>query len=99
GGALEGAGIGLGFAMANQMVNQAGAGTAPAGGGPRLPPTGAAAPGATTVTCGGCKAEVAPGKFCAECGLALVAAPPACTGCGKPVAGKFCAECGTPAPA
>jgi membrane protease subunit (stomatin/prohibitin family) len=101
GGGLEGAGIGLGFAMAGQMANM-GQGVAGQPSHPNLPPTGAAAPGAAgapaMVTCGACKASVAPGKFCPECGKALAAGPKFCTGCGKAVAGKFCAECGTAAP-
>lgn len=53
------------------------------------------------VTCDHCQSQVAPGKFCTECGKTL--APPAapapkfCAGCGAPLAGKFCAQCGTPA--
>jgi membrane protease subunit (stomatin/prohibitin family) len=99
GGGLEGAGIGLGFGMAAQMMGQMNQARAPEQGGakPNLP--GAAA----TVTCPACNASVAAGKFCAECGKTLP--PPAaaagkfCTGCGKPMSGKFCAECGTAAPA
>ncbi|RMH45016.1 MAG: SPFH domain-containing protein [Deltaproteobacteria bacterium] len=93
GGGLEGAGLGLGFAMANQMMNpQAQNQPAPQ---PNTPPS-----QMNTVQCGKCNAQVAPGKFCSECGAPLQAAGPKfCSNCGKPVSGKFCGECGTPAPA
>ena len=56
---------------------------------------------AQRVTCDHCQSQVAPGKFCTECGKTL-APPPApaakfCTGCGAQLAGKFCAQCGTAA--
>jgi len=98
GGAMQGAGLGMGFAMAGQMMNgmqqnnvqhqqqQA----------PVNTPT---SNQMNKVTCGGCNAQVNPGKFCAECGKTLqTAGPKFCTGCGKPLSGKFCAECGTAAP-
>jgi membrane protease subunit (stomatin/prohibitin family) len=91
GGALDGAGLGLGFAMAQQMMQGGRPGAAPEAT-PRIPPTGPA-----TIACGGCGAQVNPGKFCPECGKALATGPKACGKCGAAVAGKFCAECGTPA--
>ncbi len=98
GGALDGAGIGMGFAMAGQMMNtfgqQAQQPTAQA-----RPPVGNQMQ-VTKVTCGNCQAEVDPGKFCSECGKPLAeAGPKFCTQCGAKLNGKFCAECGTPAPA
>jgi membrane protease subunit (stomatin/prohibitin family) len=100
GAGLEGAGIGLGFAMAGQLGQMGSAGHATPGL-VNLPPTGATTPtaGAGTVICAGCKASVAPGKFCPECGKALASGPKFCTGCGKAMSGKFCAECGAAAPA
>jgi len=75
-----GAGLGVGMAIANQMMGQ----------------QKAAAPAASTLTCGKCGHAVAPGKFCAECGAPLAAAPKFCAGCGQPWAtgAKFCAGCG-----
>jgi predicted amidophosphoribosyltransferase len=56
--------------------------------------------GGARVTCPGCSAQVAPGKFCVECGKSLPevkAGPKFCASCGAALAGKFCAQCGTPA--
>lgn len=97
---LTGAGLGVGMAMANAMQN-AQRGAAPAG-----PPQGIAAAGgsagASAVTCGKCKASVAPGKFCAECGATLEQQQGKfCPGCGTRAAAgaKFCASCGGGIPA
>jgi membrane protease subunit (stomatin/prohibitin family) len=82
---LGGAGLGVGFAMANQL------------GQPHVQ-QGQVGMGAQPVTCGKCNAKVAGGKFCAECGATLAAAEKKafCAECGKPMAAgaKFCAECG-----
>jgi membrane protease subunit (stomatin/prohibitin family) len=81
--ALQGMGLGMGFAMAQNM-------------GQRGPAQ--AAPAATAmVTCGACGATVAAGKFCASCGKPLAAAGAQhCTNCGTalPPGAKFCAACG-----
>jgi membrane protease subunit (stomatin/prohibitin family) len=95
GGALAGAGLGMGFGMAANMMGNMGA---PQQHAPVNTP-GTGQPGVNTVTCGKCNAQVAPGKFCANCGSELAAAPKFCANCGKPLVGKFCGECGTPAPA
>ncbi len=94
GAAFQGAGIGMGFAMAGQMNNMmANMGQMqPAQARPIAPQQmGQAA----QVKCGACGAMVTAGKFCPECGKTMaVAGPKFCAECGKPVAGKFCAECG-----
>jgi len=42
--------------------------------------------------------KVGNGKFCSECGTAMVAnGPKKCSKCGHEVTGNFCTECGTPA--
>ena len=95
---LAGAGLGVGFGMANQFAGamqypqQPMQPQAPPPGIPPTQPGGAAA-----VKCEKCQKMVAPGKFCAECGATMVAAGPKfCGGCGQPVppGGKFCAGCG-----
>jgi membrane protease subunit (stomatin/prohibitin family) len=95
---LAGAGLGVGMAMANQF-NQA---MQPGHAGQSGPPASAMAPqqqgGAGAVTCAKCGQQVAPGKFCAECGAPLAAAGPKfCSGCGQPwtAGAKFCPGCGT----
>ncbi len=102
GAALQGAGLGMGFAMAGQMAN-----TFQNPGGQQQQQQQAPAPvntpqtgmNANMVTCGGCKASVPAGKFCAECGAGIEAAGPKfCSNCGQPVDGKFCSGCGTSAP-
>lgn len=104
GNAMAGAGIGLGFGMAGQMM---GGGMGMMGGGPghQQPPPQAQTPvssqmgAAQMVTCGKCQTQVAPGKFCASCGNPLAApGPKFCSNCGKPVSGRFCGECGHQAP-
>ncbi|MCP3913997.1 MAG: SPFH domain-containing protein [bacterium] len=88
GGLMGGAGLGVGLAMAQQMLVKDGRG------GETLAP---ATPG---VVCGACNASVAPGKFCGSCGEQLKEKPPAgstfCTDCGEAVAAdaRFCASCG-----
>jgi membrane protease subunit (stomatin/prohibitin family) len=103
GNAMAGAGIGLGFGMAGQMYGNAQPGFAqqPA----YAPPPPAMAPGpppgnGARIACPSCNAQVAPGKFCVECGKSLPevqARPKFCASCGAAMAGKFCAQCGTPA--
>jgi membrane protease subunit (stomatin/prohibitin family) len=98
---MAGAGLGAGFGMANMMM---GAMQQPGQQGqqPQQPAAPAAAPSAGgTVQCPGCKANVAPGKFCAECGTNLSPAPRFCPSCGTPGApgSKFCMNCGTGYPA
>jgi membrane protease subunit (stomatin/prohibitin family) len=97
--AMAGAGIGIGFGMASQMAGMMGR---PPAGAQMVPgPVATPVPSQmNTVACGSCNKQVAPGKFCAECGKPLEApGPKFCTGCGKPLSGKFCGECGTAAPA
>jgi membrane protease subunit (stomatin/prohibitin family) len=57
-------------------------------------------PGGVLVTCASCKTQQPGGKFCQECGAALVQPKKFCTGCGAELgaAAKFCAGCGTKAP-
>jgi membrane protease subunit (stomatin/prohibitin family) len=52
------------------------------------------APAENKVICPGCKAEVAAGKFCIECGAPLSIK---CSNCSAelPAGAKFCPECGT----
>ena len=109
GAGMIGAGAAVGMGMMNNMMggpqgpqftpaHQQGQGQQPA--------AQAAAPtpnaGGGNVTCPKCHASVPLGKFCAECGTVLAAAPAKrfCTGCGLEIgAAKFCATCGTPGPA
>lgn len=89
GGLLGGAGLGVGFGMAQMLVRDS-------RGGETLAP---AAPG---VVCGSCGASVAAGRFCAACGQALAQRAPEaagggfCAGCGAPLApgARFCGQCG-----
>ena len=87
-GLMGGAGMGVGFGLAQMMVRDT-------QGGETL------APAAAGVTCGACGANVAPGKFCSSCGQPLMAAAPAtgsfCTSCGEAIApdAKFCGSCGS----
>ena len=99
GGMMAGAGLGAGFGMANMMMGAMQQPGQPGQQAPQQPQAPVAAGG--TVTCPGCRANVAPGKFCAECGTSLSPAPKFCPGCGtqgQPGA-KFCANCGTGYPA
>jgi len=92
GGLLGGAGLGVGFGLAQMLVRDA-------QGGQSLAP---ATPG---VVCGSCSATVAPGKFCSTCGKELARHQPVatgrfCTSCGGSMAAdsRFCAACGTKQP-
>ncbi|MCG8422033.1 MAG: SPFH domain-containing protein [Proteobacteria bacterium] len=102
GNAMAGAGIGLGFGMANQMMGGMTQPQQPAG--QKQPPVNSPIQSqigqAAKITCGSCRQQVNPGKFCAECGkpLAPSGGPQYCTNCGNPVSGKFCGECGTAVP-
>ncbi len=94
---LAGAGLGVGFGMANQFQGamQYQQPQQPQQPPPGIPPTQPG--GAAAVKCEKCQKMVAPGKFCAECGATMAAAGPKfCGGCGQPVpaGGKFCAGCG-----
>ncbi len=102
---LGGAGIGVGFGMA-QMFQQSGQqqAAAPQTGGGNLQGNAGPAPQAAPVaiTCPTCQKPVPSGKFCGECGTALPAAPAGpkfCSGCGTKLAdgAKFCPECGAKA--
>jgi hypothetical protein len=95
--------LGVGMAVAGmyaQGMQQVGPQFNPANA-PRVPTPGApgAAGGTAMVKCPNCQATVPVGKFCAECGTSLQAAPRRCAGCGTELqpGAKFCAECGTPA--
>lgn len=102
GGMMAGAGMGAGFGMANAMM---GAFQQP--GMQQQQPQQAAAPAAAAaaaagaaganVVCPACNAQVAPGKFCAECGAGLAPRPKFCPSCGTQGApsAKFCQGCGT----
>lgn len=107
-----GAQMAMGVAMANQMAAQQYPQgpqfpqpnhPAPQGQyGPPPPHPQAMAPTAAggIVQCPKCSKQVAPGKFCAECGAPLAApAKKFCSNCGSELAAtaKFCANCGTPA--
>src|SRR5580658_3005736 len=92
-------GVGGGVAaLGAQMAIGMGVGNAMSGG---LAQPGAPAPtfspGGTQVTCGKCGSKQAGGKFCADCGGALVAQKKFCSACGtEALAGsKFCPNCGT----
>ena len=96
---LDGAGLGLGFQLGNQLTNNSGQASQ---GGVQLPGDRNSAVAtqtspALTVECGACGANVAPGKFCSECGTPLAEKKKFCSECGSAVSGKFCSECGTPA--
>lgn len=93
-GAQIAVGMGVGNAMASGMQPQA---APPAAAAPAPAPT--FSPGGTQVTCGKCGAKQPGGKFCADCGTALVAQKKFCSGCGVEMSAgaKFCANCGTAA--
>lgn len=95
GGMAAGASLGAGMGMAQAMAQNMGTGGPPQAA-LQPPPTAAAG----SVTCSGCKAQVARGKFCSECGIALAPIPKFCSECGAKgsATGKFCAECGVPYP-
>jgi len=88
---LGGAGLGVGFGLAQMLVRDQ-------AGGERL------APAAAGIQCPSCGSSVAPGKFCSACGRELTPPPaPAgqsasfCTSCGTALApdARFCGQCGT----
>ncbi|MDB4972356.1 MAG: hypothetical protein JWN48_697 [Myxococcaceae bacterium] len=91
------ASLGVGFALANQLARGLAGGEPPSA----VPTPEAAAPSAkTSVSCPACKQQVAPGRFCNECGASLSPAPRVCAACnaeGAPNA-RFCASCGTAFP-
>ncbi|MET0287157.1 MAG: zinc ribbon domain-containing protein, partial [Polyangiales bacterium] len=89
----EAAQLGLGMALASQLAKGVG-GSAPP------PPMPAAAKAPAQVACPNCKKNVAPGKYCSECGSSLANAPRVCASCGTPgtPSSRFCAECGTAYP-
>ena len=97
-GLLEGAGLGVGLAFAQQMASpqQRSAQSAEA----NLPGHHGASVGspASHVSCSACAASVPLGKFCSECGTPMNR-PKFCSECGAKVSGKFCSECGTSASA
>jgi len=95
GGAMGmGAQLGVGMAMMGQMAQAAQGAMAP-----KAAPAAAPAAGGGLVQCSACKAQVAPGKFCAECGATLAPAKKFCANCGGELlaTAKFCSGCGTPA--
>lgn len=84
---LGGAGLGVGFGLAQMLVRDS-------HGGQTL------APAATGIVCGACGQSVGAGKFCAACGTELkakvAATSGACAGCSAPLAAdaRFCGQCG-----
>ena len=90
GGLLGGAGLGVGFGLAQMLVRD------PRGGETLAPAT-------AGIVCPACMTSVAPGKFCSQCGGDLqkkkeeaAASAGFCTGCGSPLSvdAKFCGQCG-----
>jgi membrane protease subunit (stomatin/prohibitin family) len=79
-----GAQMAIGMGMGNVMT------------GGMAPPPPTFSPGGTQVTCGKCSAKQPGGRFCAECGAALVAQKRFCGDCGVELAStaRFCANCG-----
>jgi hypothetical protein len=84
--------------MMGQMAQAAQGAMAPKAA-PAAAPAAAPGAGGGLVQCTACKAQVAPGKFCAECGATLAPAKKFCASCGVELVGaaKFCSGCGTPA--
>jgi len=86
-GLLGGAGLGVGFGLAQMLVKDH-------KGGEML------APAAAGIICGDCGESVSPGSFCSKCGAELKAKDTTggafCTGCGGSMAvdAKFCGQCG-----
>jgi hypothetical protein len=87
---MGGAGLGVGFGLAQMLVRDH-------RGGESLAP---ATPG---LVCPSCEKGVAPGRFCSHCGVELRAkeepkdtGPAFCSGCGSPLGADaaFCAQCG-----
>jgi len=89
---LGGAGMGIGFGMASMFQQNAAQQNQ---GQPSQQPS-APSGGVGQITCGKCGAKTNPGKFCSECGGALVEKKLFCSECGKPMnpGAKFCGECG-----
>jgi membrane protease subunit (stomatin/prohibitin family) len=83
GAALQGAGLGLGFAMAGNMAQQA-----------RGPGSGGAPQAAAGTFCPNCGTPGS-GKFCGNCGQPM-AASRKCASCGTDISpgAKFCGSCG-----
>lgn len=90
GGMLQGAGMGIGFGMAQMFQNNQQQQH------PQQAPVPVPAQGGQT--CPKCGTQGVSGKFCANCGQPLAAAPKKCE-CGNELApgAKFCANCGKPA--
>jgi len=85
---LGGAGLGVGFGLAQMLVRDN-------KGGETLTPM------AAGVVCRACKQSVAPGRFCSACGAELqseesAAAASFCAGCGAALTpdARFCGQCG-----
>ena len=97
---LAGAGLGVGLGFAGQFNQSMQPGQQQQAQPQGIAQQGMASGGAGTVTCAKCSKNVAPGKFCAECGAALQAAGKFCPGCGQkcPAGAKFCPACGTTVP-
>jgi membrane protease subunit (stomatin/prohibitin family) len=89
------ASLGIGLAMANQLSRGLADGGAARPFPPPPPPATAA-----SVACPQCKQQVAPGRFCSECGATLAPVPRICAACSEPGAAnaRFCASCGTAFP-
>ena len=85
GAALQGAGLGIGFGMAQQAFQQRPGAPAP------LPVAAASTGGVACANCG----TVGSGRFCANCGQPLAVARK-CAECGSDLApgAKFCGSCG-----
>lgn len=93
-------GVGGGVAgLGAQMAIGVGMGNAMAGGIAPSAPAPILSPGGTQVSCGKCGAKQPGGKFCAECGAALVPQKRFCSACGVELTAtaKFCSNCGTAA--
>jgi hypothetical protein len=94
--AEHGGGAGV-AGLGAQMAIGAGMGNLVAGG--MVAPAPTFSPGGTMVSCGKCGAKQPGGKFCAECGAALLAQRKFCGGCGGELSSgaRFCANCGAAA--
>lgn len=92
--AQAGVGAVVGGTIGGQMVGGGAPGVVPAAG--VMVSTGQ---GANLVACPQCRANVPPGRFCAECGATLAPQSRRCASCSTELkaGAKFCPECGTPA--